>query len=422
MSAYEPMDVVHLDLADGRVQPLEGRRAWAVVWHGDLALGHLELTPEDVASPARFTRVVADAILESVASRLFPSGYAPPAPNRFPPPPRPAPPLAELLASLAPLGAAVRAGAASAPGAERASVIVCTRGRPDDLARCLEALARVPPPPGEILVVDNDPADPRTRAVAEHAGVTYVPEPRPGLSVARNTGIRAARGDVIAFVDDDTVVHERWLDALLAGFDSPRVLAVTGGVLPAELRTRAQVTFERRMGQAGRGHARIAYDRGFFEPQKPYGVPVWRIGAGANMAFRREAFDEVGLFDERLGAGATGCSEDSELWYRLLAAGWECRYEPDSVVLHHHRADMAGLRRQAHDYLKGHVAALFVQYATHRHRGNLRRIAVALPAHLLARALDERLGAPADRSGLLGAEVRGYLAGLRLWRLALRRG
>jgi GT2 family glycosyltransferase len=280
----------------------------------------------------------------------------------------------------------------------------------------------VPSPPGEVLVVDNDPADPRTRAAVERVGgARYVPEPRPGLSAARNAGIRAAGGDVIAFVDDDTEVHPRWLDALLAGFDSPRVLAVTGSVLPAELRTRAQVTFERRMGQAARAHARIAYDRTFFEPQKPYGVPVWRIGAGANMAFRRETFDEVGLFDERLGAGATGCSEDSELWYRLLAAGWECRYEPDSVVLHRHRESMDELRRQAHDYLKGHVAALFVQYANHGHPGNLRRIALSLPAHLISRAVEERFEARADRSGLLSAEVRGFLAGLGLWRLGLRR-
>ena len=419
MNPYEPVDVLHVDLREGRVPELGGRRAWVVLWHGDLALGHVDLGPDDVATEACFARVAARAVAESVASRLFPAGYAPAPPNRFPPTAPPAPPLADLLERVAPLAAAARAGAATAPGADRASVIVCTRGRPDDLARCLDALARASAPPGEVLVVDNDPSDPRTRAVAERAPLaTYVPEPRPGLSVARNTGIRAAGGDVIAFVDDDTLVHPRWLEALLAGFDGPRVLAVTGGVLPAELRTRAQVVFERRMGHANRGHSRIAYDRAFFEPQRPYGAPVWVIGAGANMAFRREAFDEVGLFDERLGAGATGCSEDSELWYRLLAAGWECRYEPDSVVLHHHRAGMDDLRRQAHDYLKGHVAALYVQYANHGHRGNLRRIALSLPRFLLARTVEELIAAPGGRTGLLGAELRGFAAGVRLWRLA----
>ena len=424
MTAYEPMAVVHLDLADpGGGPEAPAGRAWAMVWHGDLALGHLEIGPDDTVSGERFSRVVAEAILPSVASRLFPAGYEPAAPSRIPPAPPPAPPLEALLASVAPLASAVRAGPAGAPGAEETSVIVCTRGRPDDLARCLEAIGRARAAPGEVLVVDNDPADPRTREVVERAGgAVHVPEPRPGLSVARNTGVRAARGAVIAFVDDDTVVHDRWLEALLAGFDGPRVLAVTGGVVPIELRTRAQVVFELRMGHASRGHSRIAYDEAFFEPQEHLGVPVWAIGAGANMAFRRQAFDEVGLFDERLGAGAAGCSEDSEFWYRLLAAGWTCRYEPDSIVLHRHREDMAGLRRQAHDYIKGHVAALYVQYANHGHRGNLRRIVVSLPAFLLWRAQEELLSAPGDRTGLLWPEVRGFLAGVRMWRLARRRG
>jgi GT2 family glycosyltransferase len=301
-------------------------------------------------------------------------------------------------------------------------VIVCTRGRARDLARALGALGRADPAPGEIVVVDNDPADPATRAAVEaFGGARYVAEPRPGLSVARNAGLRAASGELIAFVDDDTAVHPGWLERLLAGFETPRVLAVTGLVLPAELETRAQVVFESTMGGAGRGYRPIRFDEAFFEPQVRFGVPVWAIGAGANMAFRREAFERVGDFDERLGAGATGCSEDSELWYRVLAAGGECRYVPDSVVLHWHRRDDAALRRQAHDYLRGHVAALFVQYANHGHRGNLRRAALTMPKYLLRRAVRELAVGPEWRTGILRAEAEGYLAGLRLWRLALAR-
>ena len=58
---------------------------------------------------------------------------------------------------------------------------------------------------------------------------------------------------------------------------------------------------------------------------------MWKVGAGANMAFRRNVFDLVGLFDERLGAGAAGCSEDSEIWYRILANQLQIRYEPRAV-------------------------------------------------------------------------------------------
>jgi hypothetical protein len=70
--------------------------------------------------------------------------------------------------------------------------------------------------------------------------------------------------------------------------------------------------------------------------------------------------------------------------------------------------------------MRGHVAALYVQFANHRHRGNLRRAALTLPKHLLRRTLAELAVPPGERTGVLRAEVAGYLAGLREWRLALR--
>jgi GT2 family glycosyltransferase len=99
------------------------------------------------------------------------------------------------------------------------------------------------------------------------------------------------------------------------------------------------------------------------------------------MAIRRESIDRVGFFDERLGAGAAGCSEDSEYWYRLLAEGWSCAYEPAAVVFHYHRDDWMSLRRQARSYLKGHTAALLVQYSRFAHWGNLVRLFLILPLY-----------------------------------------
>lgn len=197
-------------------------------------------------------------------------------------------------------------------------------------------------------------------------------------------------------------------------------MAVTGLVLPAELGTAAQVVFEEGLGGFGRGCRSVVFDRSFHEQNRPRGVPVWQIGAGANMAVRREAFERVGMFDERLGAGAAGCSEDSELWYRLLAEGWECRYEPSAVVFHHHRRSEAELRAQTRAYLRGHVAALFVQYARSGDRGNLHRAFLALPRHFARRALGELGLGARPRLGTYGAEVSGYLEGLRFLPFALR--
>lgn len=143
------------------------------------------------------------------------------------------------------------------------------------------------------------------------------------------------------------------------------------------------------------------------------------------MGVRARAFAEVGGFDERLGAGAAGCSEDSEFWYRLLARGWECRYTPDSVVHHHHRRDLPALERQAHEYIRGHVAALFVQFSRHRHRGNLRRALLAMPRHLLQDLLSDTALRVLVRLRIVPpllprparASLLGYLRGLRFAKL-----
>jgi GT2 family glycosyltransferase len=123
-------------------------------------------------------------------------------------------------------------------------------------------------------------------------------------------------------------------------------MAVTGLVLPAELATEAQLHFETYWG-FGRGYRRIDFISVFFESDRMRGCPVWEIGAGANMAFRREVFEKVGLFDERLDVGAAGCSGDSEFWHRVLTHGGVCRYEPGAVAYHFHRRDWAGLSNQS---------------------------------------------------------------------------
>jgi GT2 family glycosyltransferase len=133
------------------------------------------------------------------------------------------------------------------------------------------------------------------------------------------------------------------------------------------------------------------------------------IGAGANMAFRRPVFDQLGFFDERLGAGAAGCSEDSEFWYRMLDAGLSIRYEPLAVVQHFHRIDEEGFSNQMEAYMRGHVFALLVQYEKTRHSGNLRRLFLSLPRYYWGVARGRLAG---GERGTLRAEIRGCLSGL----------
>ena len=196
------------------------------------------------------------------------------------------------------------------------------------------------------------------------------------------------------------------------GFATSGADAVTGLVLPARLDTVAQRFFQFDLQGFGHGCIPLVYDQRFFAETCPAGAQVWRIGAGANMAFRRAVFDRVGGFDERLGAGASGCSEDSELWYRLLAGGGSCCFEPRAVVQHHHREDWDGLRRQIRAYAKGHVSALFVQADRFGHRGNLHRMFIQMPAYYIKTAFQAVRDGDGRRGQILRDEIFGWLKGL----------
>lgn len=303
------------------------------------------------------------------------------------------------------------------------SVVVCTRERAGELARCLASLSGQTRPPDQVVVVDNASCDGgRTREVALEAGATYVRENRLGLDIARNSGVRAATGDLVLFTDDDVRLHPRWLERMAAAFADDAgglVMAVTGLVLPAELETAAQVHFER-YWRFGRGYAPIDFGPDFFRVDRTHGCPAWEVGAGASMAFRREVFDRAGLFDERLDVGAAGCSGDSEYWHRVLTHGFACRYEPSAVAFHSHRRDFEGLSRQIHAYMRGHAAALMVQYERSGHRGNLRRALFSTPCWYGWRALRRLLRGPTERDRLLREEVRGFVSGVAFYLRAPR--
>ncbi|GGF01968.1 hypothetical protein GCM10011611_04330 [Aliidongia dinghuensis] len=398
-------------------------------WSGRVPLGRLSLSTDELPLPASaVANLAARTIAPAVGARTLDHGFKAMLPvfRRRMPDDSPAD-LAALLAATQPLQALGQAATTdeAKPARPRVSLIICTRSRPQALARCLISVAKARGL-DEILVVDNAPGDPATRRIVDtFPHVAYLAEPRPGLSVARNVGLAATRGDIVLFTDDDVVIEPDWPQAMVRAFADPGVMAVTGLVLPAELETAAQVAFEQDLGGFGQGFRAMDFDAEFFAAMKGRGVPVWRIGSGANMGFRRAAFERVGLFDERLGAGASGCSEDSELWYRLLAVGARCRYEPAAVVRHYHRADWAGLTRQLRDYTKGHVVALFVQYWRWHYAGDIRRVFVSLPYYYLWLLKEGCRRGFGSRQRLLPAEIAGWCAGLRgafnLWR-ADRRG
>jgi glycosyltransferase involved in cell wall biosynthesis len=255
------------------------------------------------------------------------------------------------------------------PGMADVSVIICTRNRSQDLYRCLHSLFAQTCLPSEVIVVDNAPTDDSTYTVVKQFGeVIYYKEQRPGLSIARNAGIRLAASPVIAFTDDDVVLHPLWVYHVQESFVKPQVGAMTGLVIASSLNTESQQLFEKQYS-FNRGYCDKLYDKTYFNDGLSAGPRVWNIGAGANMAFRRSVFDAAGYFDERLGAGAAGCSEDSELWYRLLAKEFAIHYNPRAVGFHEHRKEANALERQVFSYMRGHAAAALIQQSQIKEAG-----------------------------------------------------
>jgi glycosyltransferase involved in cell wall biosynthesis len=234
------------------------------------------------------------------------------------------------------------------------SVVVCTHRRPRYVPDLLGALERLDPAPDEIVVVDNDPGELDCRAEVERAGARYVREDRRGLDNARNTGLEAARCELVAFTDDDCVPAVTWLRELPELFDDPLVGAVTGPGFAYSLDTPAQQRFEAADGFR-RGLARRTWDWTVLSP-----VNASRVGAGANMIFRREAVDRLGLsFPPELDAGTpTESGGDMYALYKVLAGGYRVVYDPATYVFHQHRPEAEALRRTIRGYGVGLTAAL----------------------------------------------------------------
>jgi cellulose synthase/poly-beta-1,6-N-acetylglucosamine synthase-like glycosyltransferase len=187
---------------------------------------------------------------------------------------------------------------------------------------------------------------------------------------------------------------------------------MTGLVIATELETEAQQIFEKHWS-FNRGYLDIYYDQAYMSRVLASGPPVWEIGAGANNAFRKQVFDKVGLFDVRLGAGASGCSEDSEMWFRILVAGDTIHYNPRAVVHHTHRKQLAELKRQIYAYMRGFAAAALIQQDYHPQAGYSSRLRY-LPKYYASLV---KAGFPSFsfRNRTLWVELKGVASGIAFY-------
>lgn len=228
------------------------------------------------------------------------------------------------------------------------SVIVCTRNRTENLKGCCDALLKLDYPDYEIIIVDNAPSTNETREYIAGLPVRYVREERPGLDWARNRGITEARNPIVAFTDDDARVDRYWLQSINRAFSRNEITAVTGFVAPAELETEAQHVFELGYGGMSHGFRRTTFQ--VFNLDQQQVIRASRFGVGANMAFRKEVFERIGMFDPALDVGTPSHGGgDVEMFFRIVQHGNKLLYDPDVLVWHQHRKSMKGLRKQISD-------------------------------------------------------------------------
>ena len=223
------------------------------------------------------------------------------------------------------------------------SAIICTHNRHSYLGAAIDSLLVQDFPDNfEIVVVDNassdyassDSSKTLTREVVEarlcDCRLKYVWEPELGLSVARNTGARAAKSEILAYLDDDAVAESNWLRVLHSAYQSNQKLAVAGGKV--ELLWPEGVSppnwlspgLTQNLGAYDLGETRICVTVAGLTPR------------GVNYSIRRAFLEQIGGFDVKLGRVGKKLLSNEELRATELALelGWEVVYLPEALVFH----------------------------------------------------------------------------------------
>jgi GT2 family glycosyltransferase len=212
----------------------------------------------------------------------------------------------------------------------RVSVVVCTHNGAETLCACLRGLRELDYPNFEVIVVDDGSTD-SSPAIARQFGFQLIRLERGGLSTARNVGMRAASGEIVAYIDDDAEPDREWLKYLTASLARSEYAGMGGPNLPPDDCARV---------------ARCVADA----PGSPMHVLTSDREAehipGCNMAFYKDVLEQVGGFDPQFRAAG----DDVDLCWRLLQAGHKLGFSPAAVVWHRPRGSIRAYWRQQRGY------------------------------------------------------------------------
>ena len=275
-------------------------------------------------------------------------------------------------------------------GEKRICLAIVTRDRAAKLERYLLPSLRPLLDDGYPVVVVDQSTDGDTERLVRGFPEMHYLRAEPGISRARNAAVRWADTQYIAFTDDDVTLPPDWLDKIVRILDSsPAAGAVCGRGVSSQ-------------GELLPGSCAAEYHW----PKSPFG-----LGNGFNMAFRRTVFDQVGLFDEDLGGGAQYLSaEDTDMFYRVMKAGWTVVCSDEITVVHHEWRSVTDMRELHRGYGLGAGA----QVARHVAAGDRTMIRIAAretALHLLT-AMRAALTLRPSLMRLQSAFLRGFFRGL----------
>ncbi|HJT82541.1 MAG TPA: glycosyltransferase [Chthoniobacterales bacterium] len=287
------------------------------------------------------------------------------------------------------------------------SAVICTRNRAAHLLQAIQSLRDQDIGSGnyEIVVVDNASSDETANIVkplaAEMPAVRYVFEKTPGLTNARNRGVRDARAPMIAFLDDDALAGPAWLSSIVSAFEQFPDAMCVGGPIEPWFETPAPAWFPARLLGC--------YNRSYGPEARWYNFPHEQP-VGCNMAFRKRCLEEIGGFNPLL----TKYNDETELIGRMVNAGGKLFYQPAAVVKHllpRERLTLTWqIRRHYHEGVSLAVAAGSNSPVPRMRRikelgGNLLRIGKRFARLALSRGSIERVEKLTDVSVLVGKTV-----------------
>lgn len=210
------------------------------------------------------------------------------------------------------------------------SIVIITRNRPFILQYCIEHVLSQPYPHKEIIVVDSSSNNDSERVITRYPEVISIRlrSQKNNMPQARNEGIAAASGDIVAFIDDDALVQPGWLEALLAAYRDEKIGAVGGRTTGVPSPFCDEVSGPPLMTVSSSGEVVMKGIELFSEI--PVEVDHLR---GCNMSFRREVLEQIGGFDPNYTL--TNLLEETDLCTRVKKAGWQLVYMPAMSVQHY---------------------------------------------------------------------------------------